>query len=119
MRVFYRLVAEIIFLFHIFVGLILVFFWQSKILYPIYLFVLAATLLSNIFLKVCFLSEWELYFRKKVESGLDYNTFLGFYFYKFFNYKPNPSNVHKVVLIILWSLVVLNISYWFYIYAHS
>ena len=108
-----------IFWFHVFCGFILVFFWEFKSLYPVYLAVLIIALIDNSFLDFCFLAKWECYFRKKLDPSLDFQTFFTFYFKKFFGLKLNTVTVHKAILITLWCLFILNVIYWVYIYART
>lgn len=113
----YKLAAELIFWLHVFCGVVLIFFWESKVLYPYYLAVLVIAIIDNSLLDFCFLAKWECYFRKKLDPNLDFQTFFTFYFKKFFGLKLSPKKVHKTVLIALWCMFGLNVMYWIYIYA--
>lgn len=48
-----------------------------------YIVTLVATLISEVTLGYCFLSEWEFRLRKKARPDLEYDsTFLSYYFYR-------------------------------------
>lgn len=113
-RNFYRVMAELIFWFHVFCGFVLLFFWQSKTLYPYYLVVLIIAVIDNTLLDFCFLAKWECYFRKKLDPNLNFQTFFSFYFKKFFGLKLDVKRTHRVVLITLRCMLGLNIIYWIY-----
>ena len=113
----YRLIANVIFWVHVFAGVVLVFFWEFKSLYPYYLAVLIIALLDNSLLDFCFLAKWECHFRRKLDPDLDFQTFFGFYLKRFFGLKLTPKIVHKAVLITLWCLFGINAIYWIYGYA--
>jgi hypothetical protein len=116
-RFTYRLIAEIIFWIHVFAGVVLVFFWEFKPLYPYYLAVLLIAVADNTLLDFCFLAKWECYFRKKLDPGLNFQTFFDFYMKKFFGLNFNPKSLHKIILITLWCLLAINVFYWIYTYA--
>lgn len=111
--ILYRIVAEFLFLCHVAVAIVLFTFWYFSYLYPFYLIVLIVSLLSDIIFHSCFLSVWEFYFRKKSNPNINYeHTFFSFYFNKFFGQKVSTRTVQKIVLVLLWVSLVLNIIYW-------
>ena len=118
-NILYRLAAEFLFWVHVFTGFVLVFFWQSKILYPYYLVVLLIALTTNSISDFCFLAKWECYFRKKLDPSLDFQTFFSFYFKRFFGLNLDIKRTHKTVLITLWCMLSLNIIYWICFYAQA
>ena len=118
-RFFYKLTAELIFWFHTACGFVLVFFWESKKLYPIYLIVLIVALVNNIVSDFCFLAKWEYYFRLKLNPNLDFQGYFQYNFKRFFGLKLNPRTIHKYILIILWVLFGINIIYWICYYVRT
>lgn len=109
--------ADLLFLVHVFLGLVLVWLWQFKSFYLLYLVILIATLASNLFFKDCFLAQWEFYFRKKLRPELTYTTFFDFYFHQFFGLRLNLQKAHNALLVILWLIVGLNAIYWILMYV--
>jgi hypothetical protein len=108
MKFKYTIFANLIFIFHVFVVLTILFDW----LYPqyrfIYLSTLILTLISEAILGCCILTKWEFDLRKKLEPSLDYDYgFVTYYGYKFFNiniprkYVKYPAIVFLVVSIII------------------
>lgn len=111
--ILYKIIAEFLFIFHGIAAIILLFFWYFKPLYLIYLVTLIISLISDMLFGYCFLSQWEFYFRKKIDSTLDYeHTFFSFYFNKYFGQKISTRTVQITVLIFLWVSMFINILYW-------
>lgn len=118
-RIFYRSMADLTFVVHVLAGAVLVFFWEFKTTYIIYVVVLTASLLDNALLDFCFLAKWECYFRKKLDPNLDFKTFFGYYLKTFFGFKFTPKQVHRAVLTSLWCMFIINIVYWISLYVRK
>jgi hypothetical protein len=79
----YRLLAELVFIFHLVVVFVIVFGWYFPSLYWFYVATLGITLISEIALGYCFLSKWEFALRKEIAPSLEYDpAFLSYYFYR-------------------------------------
>ena len=118
-KLFYQLMAEFIFWFHTACGFVLVFFWESRVLYPYYLIVLIGALINNVYSDFCFLAKWEYYFRRKLDPNLDFQGYFHYYLKRFFGIKLDPPKIHKYILITLWILFGINVAYWIQIYART
>ena len=116
---FNRFMAEFIFWFHTACGFVLVFFWESKTLYPYYAIVLLVALINNTFSDFCFLAKWEYYFRRKLDPNLDFQGYFHYNFKRFFGLKLSPKTIRRYILVILWVLFSLNVCYWIYAYART
>ena len=91
MKIFYNIIANIIFLVHTLIFIIVFFggfFPQYK---NLYLFTLIITFASDMLFGYCLVSEWEYYFRKKVNPKLDYDfTWTTHYLHKITNKHISP-----------------------------
>ncbi len=80
MKLVFRIIAEIVLLIHLAVVFVILFGWAFPSLYPLYIGILAATLVSQIALGHCFLSRFEFFFRKKTDPAINYDSsFLSYY----------------------------------------
>ena len=111
-KILYKFIINFLFLIHLLVGIVLLFFWQFESLYFLYLTILLLTLASNQISGICFLAELEFYFRRKINPSLNYNTFLSFHFNELFGYKLTPKIAHLGLIIFLWFSLGANIIYW-------
>lgn len=83
MKYIYRIGADFIWLFHFGVIVLVLFGWLWPGIWYLYMSVVAATLLSELWLSYCFLSKWEFDLRKKVHPGLEYDySYTSYYTYK-------------------------------------
>ena len=89
MKIVYRTAAELIFLFHLGLFLLVVFFgWYVPSLWPWYIAALVATLISDLVYGYCILSKWEFDLRKKINPGTNYDfTWATHYTYKLTNHR--------------------------------
>ena len=83
MKIFYRIIADIIWILHLFVVIVVLFGWLVPSIWYLYISVLVLTLLSEIFWSYCLLSKWEFNLRKKIIPSLDYEyVYASYYMYK-------------------------------------
>jgi Protein of Unknown function (DUF2784) len=86
MRIFYRLLADTIWIIHFCVVMIALFGWLVPQIFYLYLLILLCVLLSNIFLHYCILSKWEYELRRKINPDLEYEfSYSSYYTYRITN----------------------------------
>lgn len=79
-KIFYRFLAEVVFVFHILIVLVILFGWFFPHLFYIYGFLLFSTLFSWLVFGHCFLVDLEFYFRSKFNPSLKISSgFLAYY----------------------------------------
>lgn len=79
----YRIAADMVFLIHFVVVVIVLFGWLIPDVWPLYMLVLVGTLLSELLLSYCVLSKWEFDLRKKIYPNLNYEySYTSYYTYK-------------------------------------
>ena len=106
----YKTAAEGIFLLHLCLVLLVVFFgWYIPALWPWYVAALVATLVSDLLFGYCILSKWEFDLRRKVNPDTDYDfAWATYYTYKITN--KRISNVLYWRLSIFFLTASLGIS---------
>jgi|SRR3989344_6123738 len=110
MKILYIVTANIIFLAHLILVLLVLFGFLFDSIYILYLAALILTLLTGIFLKYCPLTKLEFYFRKKLNPSLNYNSaFIAYYGRKFFEKKISNKFIRYAALIFLSSAIILNV----------
>lgn len=101
-RIKYRILANIVFLFHLLVVFIILFGWYFHFLNFIYICVLLVTLFSEIFLGYCPLTKLEFDLRKKLIPSLNYDySFLSYYAYKLTGINISGKYIHYPAIIFL------------------
>lgn len=109
-----RFAADLLFMFHFAVVLILLFGWLFPSLWYLYMLILLATLLSELLLGFCFLSKWEFLLRKKMNPDLDYKySFSSYYTYKLTQQRLSEKFVQIAAVVFLSSSLVLNLYFHF------
>lgn len=58
---------------HFFVVVVTLFGWLVSYIRPLYIGILVSVLVSNIFLKYCFLSKWEYDLRRRANANIEYD----------------------------------------------
>jgi hypothetical protein len=100
MNLVYKIGANVIFILHLILVLLVIFGWAIPTMLTIYMAALVATLASDIVFGYCILSKWEFNLRKKLNPLLDYNyTWTTFYTYKLTNHRIS-DNFYKLAAII-------------------
>jgi hypothetical protein len=80
-----RLLADAIFIVHAALFPLVLFGWAISSIWPIYIYLLIATLLSDLVFGYCILSKWEFDLRKQVDPQINYNcTWAGYYVHRLF-----------------------------------
>ncbi len=73
-KFFYNLIANVVFLLHLFLVLVVCIGWAFPSLFYLFLFLLSITALSEIFLGYCILTKWEFSLRKKIDPSRQFDT---------------------------------------------
>ncbi len=91
MKIIYRLGADAIWILHFLVVLIILFGWTTPSIWPLYMFVLASMLVSELMLSYCILSKWEFNLRKKANRALKYDfSYSSYYTYRLTQGRLSP-----------------------------
>lgn len=72
MKLLYRIAADLIFLFHAALVLVVLFGWLVPALWPAYMVLLVLTLVSDMVFGYCIVSKWEFNLRKKYNPDIEY-----------------------------------------------
>ena len=116
MKLFYRIIADVICLIHLFVILVALFGWLVPSIWYLYMVTLAVALLSDLVYGYCILSKWEFDLRKKIDPATNYDfAWTTYYTHKFS--KANVSNnfFEKISLIFLALSLFINIYFRFFV----
>lgn len=113
MLLFRKISADIVFVFHIIIVLILLFGWMFEEFNTVYFLTLLATLLSWILFKGCVLTQIEFYIRKELHGKeVTYDeSFINFYGYKILGDKV-PSK--KIIEPLVWIFLIISICTYIY-----
>lgn len=116
MNLLYQISADGVWVVHFFVLFVALFGWLVPWLWPVYIAVLAGTLISTPVLGYCFLSKWEYDLRKKINPALAYDfSFQSYYTYRLTQgYLPNTF-VCRVTVVAFVSLSLAVSLYFRYI----
>lgn len=117
MKLVYRALAEAIFLVHLALVLLIVFFgWYIPGLWPWYVAALSATLVSDLVFGYCVLSKWEFHLRKKVHPHTDYDfAWTTYYTYRLTNRRiSNQFYKRMSVFYLVSALLISNYFHFFY-----
>lgn len=83
MRLFYRIFADGIWIFHLCVVLISLFGWLIPSIWYVYIAVLAAVFVTNTLFDYCLLSKWEFDLRTRIHTTLVYDyAYTSYYTYR-------------------------------------
>lgn len=107
---FYKILADLIFIFHLLIVLVVLFGWTVPQIWFFYMSVLILSLTSGLILGYCFLSKWEFNIRKKINpQTTNGSSFITYYIYKVTNYRISDSQYAGVSNIFLISSILLNL----------
>ncbi|HEY4480322.1 MAG TPA: DUF2784 family protein [Candidatus Paceibacterota bacterium] len=118
-KFFYQTFADLVFIVHLGLVLLVVFGWLIPALFYFFLGALVATFLSEIFLSYCFLSRMEFNLRKKIDPAKIYDkSCIVHYTRVLFGLPPRLASVTPVGFFkknsfkfVLLTLFVVSISY--------
>jgi hypothetical protein len=114
MRVLYRIVADVIWMTHLLVVLIVLFGWAVSALWYVYMAVLLGTLLSLLTFRCCFLSKWEYDLRKKIDPSLAYDYFYASYYtYRLTAGRLSPQFLARAGMVFTSVSLVINVYFRF------
>lgn len=112
--ILYRILADLIFVFHFVVIMIVIFGWLFPSIWYLYMFVLVVSLIFDIFLGYCILSKWEFLLRKKLKPDLKYSySFTTYYTYRLTNYWLTDRFMKIVAITFLSLSILINIALYF------
>jgi hypothetical protein len=114
MKLLYRITADIIWLVHFLVVVLVLFGWLVPNLWYLYMAVLVGTLVSEFLLSYCFLSKWEFDLRKKVNPKLDYDfTYASYYTYRLTQGHLSPRFLGRAGILFTSLSLVINLYFRF------
>lgn len=114
MKLFQRVIAELIFLLHLALVLLICFFgWWVPALWPYYVAGLIATLISDLVFGYCILSKWEFDLRRKMHPHINYDfAWTTYYTYKLTNQRI--SNEFYKRMSVFYLVCALSITLYFH-----
>ena len=111
-RALYKVSANVMFLFHCCVLLVIVFGWLAPSIWPFYMALLGVTLVLDIILGYCILSKWEFVLRKKVNPHLDYDySFSSYYLERLAGKRISEHFVSRVGSFFLVASLAINLFF--------
>ncbi len=115
MKKVYRITADMIWLIHLSIVLIVLFGWIFPEIWPLYVSVLILTLLSEILWSYCILSKWEFDLRKKIDSSLDYEyTYASYYTYKLTHGRLSRDFLGQIGRVFITSSLIITFYFKFF-----
>ena len=114
MNFLYRTAANLIFVFHFFLVLLVLFGWLVPSLWYLYMATLVATLISDLVFGYCILSKWEFSLRRLVNPKLNYDfTWTTYYTHKFTNQKVSHRFFKQTAVVFLILSIAINLYFKF------
>lgn len=111
-KITYRILADLIFILHVGVVIVIVIGWYYPALQNFNLIVTLIVLVSEIYFGYCPLTKWEFVLRKKLEPNLNYDSgFISYYVYKIFGLNIPSNKVKYPAIIILVFVLILNLLF--------
>lgn len=105
-RASYLALANVLFLIHCVLVIILLFGWLVEALYYVYIASLFSTLLSHIIFGYCLLTKWEFTLRRRLHPGLYYDsTFIGYYCHRYIQRETSTKFLKYASRVFLWSSI--------------
>ena len=114
MKYLYRILADLIFIVHSVIVLIVSFGGLFPKIWIVYFFTLILTLLSELYFGYCIVSKWEFDLRKKINPKIDYNyNWATFYTYKFTQNRISELFYRRATVVFLVLSLIVNIYFRF------
>lgn len=114
MKNVHRLMAEMLFIFHVGLLLINILGWLVPSIWNLYIFCLAVTLLFELVYGYCILSKWEFDLRKKNKPNLDYDYYwTSFYTHKLTQGRISEAFFKRYTRVFLISSLLINIFFYY------
>lgn len=111
----YTFGANLIFVFHVLWALVAIFGWLIPALWPLYMAVLAATLISLLFLSHCPLTRWEFNMRRKVDpTASSSSVFLAHYLAKLLGRQITDAFILRAGLVFVVASIAINLYFRFF-----
>ena len=112
MKLLYKVSADLIFLVHALLFLVILFGWAIPSIWYIYMSLLVITLLSDLVFGYCPISKWEFYLRKKVNPEVSYDYHWSSYYTRWLTSRNlSPTFFFRVAIFFLTSSLVLNLYF--------
>lgn len=109
MKFLYKIIANVIFVLHLGVVLIVLFGWAIPDFWYVYMGTLVTTLLSDLIFGYCILSKWEFDIRRKINPRIDYDyTWATYYTYRFTNHRLSNETYRKLAIVFLVVSLIIN-----------
>lgn len=111
------LFADVLFLSHFVIVLFILFGWLLPRLSSAYIVILAATLLSWLFLGYCFLSKWEFAIRKKYDQYFNHDDrtlndgYIAHYGRKIFRLSLPVRTIQRWGIVFIILMLVITVSF--------
>lgn len=116
MKYLTRVGADILFVLHFFIVMIVLFGWILESIWYFYMATLIITLIFDLIFNYCFISKWEFVLRKILNSELNYNyNWTSFYTHKFANKRLSDTFIKRIALFFLITSIIINL-YFHYLY---
>ncbi len=104
----YQILANLVFIVHLILVLVILFGWYITKIKYIYLWSLILTLISEVVFGFCLLTKWEFDLRKKIDPNLKYDySFVSYYAYKYLGINPPKKLIKYLALIFLITSIIL------------
>lgn len=115
MRTIYRIIADSIFLIHTLIFIIVFFGGLFPHYQNFYLFMLIITLVSDLLFGYCLVSEWEYYFRKKIDPKINYDfSWTIHYLHKITNKHISPIFYKYLTFLFLTISIIIQLYFRFF-----
>lgn len=110
MKYLYRICADLIFVFHSAIVLVILFGGFFPKIWIVYFLTLILTLLSELYFGYCIVSKWEFDLRKKISPEINYDyNWATFYTYKFTQNRISKLFFKRATVVFLVVSLALNI----------
>jgi hypothetical protein len=114
-RTLYRACADLIFILHLTLVLVVLFGWAIPRLWPFYMTFLVITLISDVIFGYCILSKWEFTLRKKRDASVGYNyNWSTYYTHKLT--QQHISDIFFTRLALVFLLISLGVNVYFHFF---
>jgi len=110
-RIFIIALADLVFVFHCFIGILVLFGWLFPHYRAVYLTLLLVWLLCWVFLKHCPVTRWEFLLRKIYDKKIDPNEeIIKYYIHKVFKKVVSLKTIFTIGMIVFVILVLLSFT---------
>ena len=108
----HRILADVLFVLHAMLVLIVLFGWVSPRLWYPYMAALVIGLVSDLFFGYCVLSKWEFDLRRKIDPKIDYNyCWTSYYTHRFTRRYISDVFFSRASVVFLVSSIAINLFF--------